>query len=169
MNENNIKKFIPPVIDKTLKEKEFDGNLIYESLLRETNISKENAKKTTKDVIRKIIAISSLIPYFTSPMIREITNTTLLQYGFTEERLQYTRIGFPMYDLKRIFENSNKPETDAKILEHIKNEFSNVEDLINAIKKQKLEKKPKLMSSLEYLEKKRIKKEVKSKKIWEYF
>ena len=161
------KKFVPFVIDKTLKRKEFDPNLIYKSLRKETNISEENAKKITKDITRKIIGISSLIPYLTSPMIREVTNTTLLQYGLTEERLQYTRIGFPRYDLKKIFENNNKPETDIKIVKHIRNEFYNVEELIKAIKKQKLEEKPKLMNSLEYLEKKKIKK-VESKKILEY-
>ncbi|KKN00220.1 hypothetical protein LCGC14_1139920 [marine sediment metagenome] len=134
-----MKQLIPPVIDKTLEKKEFDGNLIYESLLKETCISKENAKKITTEIIRRIIGISSLIPYLTSPMIREIANVTLLQYGLTEERLDYTRIGFPRYDLKKIYENNNKPKTDIKILEHIRNEFSNVEDLINTIKKQKLE------------------------------
>jgi len=134
-----MKQLIPPIIDKTLEKKEFDGNLIYESLLKETCISKENAKKITTEIIRRIIGISSLIPYLTSPMIREIANVTLLQYGLTEERLDYTRIGFPRYDLKKIYENNNKPKTDIKILEHIRNEFSNVEDLINTIKKQKLE------------------------------
>ena len=157
-----MKELIPFVIDKTLKKKMFDPNLIYESLLKETSISEENAKKVMKEVIRKIIATSSFIEYITSPIIREITNVTLLQYGLEKERLQYTRIGFPRYDLKEIFDNNNNPETDIKITNHIRNEYNNVNNLIEIIDN------PKPMKSNEYLMKKKIKK-VDSKKISEYF
>jgi len=124
---------IPPVIDKTLKKKEFNGKLIYESLLKETDISKENANKVVTDISRKIIAISSFVPYLTAPMIREFANVTLIQFGLIKERLQYTRIGFPRYDLKIIIDNNNSLESDIKILTHIKNENSNVEKLIKEL------------------------------------
>lgn len=124
---------IPDVMDKTLKKSKFDGNLVYKSLLKETDISEKNAKKVVMEVVRKIIGMSSLIIFMTSPMIREITNVTLLQFGLEKERLQYTRIGFPRYDLKKIIENNNKPETDIKILKHIKNEYFNVENLIKTV------------------------------------
>lgn len=153
---------IPFVIDKTLKKNEFNPNLIYESLLKETNISEENAVKVTKQVARSIISMSSNVKHITSPMIREIVNATLLQYGLEEERLKYTRIGFPYYDLEKLVKNNNKSETDIKILKHIKNEFFNVEKIIKIINESKI------MSSLEYTEKRKIK-NTNSKKISEYF
>lgn len=156
-------KLIPFVIDKTLEKKKFNPNLIYESILRETNISKENAKKVVEEVVRKIIAMGSNIKYMTSPMIREITNVTFLQYGFEKERLKYTRIGFPRYDLKKIIKSNNEHESNIEILKHIKSEFLNVDKLI------KLMKKPKLMNSLEYYQKKAIKEKIESKKISEFF
>lgn len=156
-----MKDIIPFVTDKTLKKNEFDPNLIYKSLVKETNISEENAKKVVKQVARSIISMSSNVKYITSPMIREIVNATLLQYGLEIERLQYTRIGFPYYDLEKLVKNNNKLEIDIKILKHIKNEFFNVENLI------KITKEPKIMNSLEYTEKRPIKK-VESKKISEY-
>ncbi len=158
-----MKQLTPFVIDKTLEKKEFNSNLIYKSILRETDISKENAKKVVEEDVRKIIAMSSNEKYVTSPMIREITNTTFLQYGLEKERLQYTRIGFPRHDLKKLIENNNIPETNIKILKHIKNEFFNVEKLLT------LTEKPKLMSSVEYYQKRRIKEKIKSKKISEFF
>ena len=157
-----MKQIMPFVIDKTLKRKEFDPNLIYKSLLKETNISEENAEKIVKQVARSIISMSSNIKYITSPMIREIVNATLLQYGLEKERLRYTRIGFPYYDLEKLVKNNDQSETNVKILEHIKNEFFNVKKLI------KITKEPKAMNSLEYTEKRVIKK-VESKKILEYF
>ena len=154
---------IPKVMDKTLKNSKFDGNLVYKSLLKETDISKENAKEIVKKVTRQIVGMSSFITQITSPMIREIVNTTLLQLGFEKERLQNTRIGFPRYDLKKIFDNNNSPETDIKILNHIKTEYANVEKLI------KLVEKPKRMSSLEYTTKKIKIEKIESKKISKYF
>ena len=153
---------IPEVMDKTLKKSKFDGNLVYKSLLKETDISETNAQKVVTEVIRKIISMCSLITQITSPMIREIVNVTLLQLGLEKERLQYTRIGFPRYDLKKLIDNNNHSETNEKILLHIINEFSNVEKLI------KLIEKPKIISSLEYAKKSKIEK-IESKKISEYF
>ena len=131
-----MKAIIPFVIDKTLKKNEFNPNLIYESLLKETNISEENAEKVTKQVTRNIISMSSNIKHITSPMIREIVNVMLLQFGLEKERLQYTRIGFPRYDLKKIIEDNDKPETNTKISTHIRVEYSNVERLIKTIEKE---------------------------------
>ena len=153
---------IPDVMDKTLKKSKFDGNLVYKSLLKETDISEINAKKVVTEVIRKIVGMCSIISIITSPMIREIVNVTLLQLGLEKERLKYTRIGFPRYDLKKIIDNNNTPETDTKITTHIRTEYSNVEKLI------KLVEKPKIMDSLEYTKKSKIEK-IESKKISEYF
>jgi len=123
------------IIDKTLEKKEYDPNKIYSSLIKETNLNEKDAKLVTLDVTRSIIAISGNISYITAPMIREITNTILLKHGFEKERLKNTRIGFPYYDLEKLVESNNTLEANIKILEHIKNEFSNVKKLIKLIEK----------------------------------
>ena len=124
-----MENLTPYVINKTLKKKKFDANLIFESLIKETSISESNAEKVVTDVSRKIIAISSLIPYLTAPMIREFVNVSLLQFGFIEERRKYTRIGFPRYDLNIIYKNNNKFEADIIVAKHVRIEYYDVEKL----------------------------------------
>ncbi len=128
MNEN----LIPFVIDKTLEKKKFDGMLIYKSLLKETNISRENAQHTAKQVIR--ILIGANLKIITAPLIREITNTVLLQKGLEIIRLQYTRIGFPFYDLTERFKD--KTNSSNEITKHIRNEYRNVSDLIKRFREE---------------------------------
>jgi len=124
---------IPFIIDKTLEKKKFNPTLIYESLLRETDISENDAKETTKQVTR--ILISADLKIVTSPMIREITNTVLLQKGLEIMRLQYTRIGFPFFDLTEKFKE--KTNSTDEIIKHVKNEYKNVSNLIKIIRTAK--------------------------------
>jgi len=123
---------IPSIIDKTLEKKKFNPTLIYESLLRETDISKKDAMNTTKQVVR--ILVGAGLKIVTSPMIREITNTVLLQKGLEIIRLQYTRIGFPFYDLTERFRN--KSNSLNEIINHIKIEYENVSNLIKKLIKE---------------------------------
>lgn len=135
---NNL---IPYVIDKTLEKKEFNPNMIYESLLRETDISENNAKKVMEEVARKLVVMSKSIKNITSPMIREITNVTLLQFGLEEERLRYTRIGFPFNDLLLLFTGHpayySENKINEEIINHVRNEFYNVIDIIKKLIKNK--------------------------------
>jgi len=124
---------IPYIIDKTLEKKKFNPILIYESLLRETDISENDAKETTKQVTR--ILIGADLKIITSPMIREITNTVLLQKGLEIIRLQYTRIGFPYFDLSERFKG--KENSSDEIIKHVKNEYENVSNLIKVIQTAK--------------------------------
>jgi len=125
-----MEKLIPYVIDKTLKKNKFNPELIYKSLLKETSISENNARKVTEMTVRTLVAIGSLVPYLTAPMIREFVNVTLIKFGLIKERLYYTRIGFPKYDLNKIIKNNNELESNIIIVKHIKNENYNVEQLI---------------------------------------
>lgn len=123
---------IPFIIDKTLEKKKFNPTLIYESLLRETDISKNDANDTTKQVVRLLIGADLKI--VTSPMIREITNTVLLQKGLEIIRLQYTRIGFPYFDLTERFKE--KENSSEEIVKHVKSEYENVSDLIKKFREE---------------------------------
>jgi len=120
---------IPFGIDKTLEKKRFNPTLIYKSLLKETDISENDARHTMKQVIR--ILIGADLKIVTSPMIREITNTVLLQKGLEIIRLQYTRIGFPYFDLTERFKE--RENSSDEIINHVKNEYENVSKLIKTI------------------------------------
>ena len=124
-------------MDKTLKNSKYNPNKVYSSLIKETNLNKKDEKIVVLDVTRCIISISGNITHITAPMIREIVNTMLLKHGFEKERLLYTRIGFPYYDLKEIFDEEDKTWTNGKILEHIRFEYKNVKDLIKTINNKK--------------------------------
>lgn len=120
---------IPDVIDKSLEKKKFNGTLIYNSLLKETDISKKDAQQTTKHVFRILIGANLMI--ITAPLIREVVNTVLLQKGLEIIRLQYTRIGFPYFDLTERFKE--KENSTDEIVTHVRNEYKNVSNLIKTI------------------------------------
>lgn len=84
---------------------------------------------TTKQVVR--ILIGANLKIITSPIIREITNTVLLQKGLEKIRLEYTRIGFPFFDLTEILKK--KENSSDIITKHVKNEYYNVLDLIKKL------------------------------------
>ncbi|MFX0023958.1 MAG: hypothetical protein ACFE9S_16650 [Candidatus Hermodarchaeota archaeon] len=57
--------------------------------------------------------ISANLKLITAPLIREVVNVHLLKNGFEEERLQYTRIGLPFYDLKGILDGNDERSKDV--------------------------------------------------------
>jgi len=123
---------VPDVIDKTLKKSKFDPEKVFLSLLVETNLNEEQAKKITEEVTRCMITIATNIKNITAPMIREVVNSTMLKYGYEKQRLQYTRIGLPYYDLQMLYnrQKHNNGSVDVEIIKHMKKEFMNVKKLI---------------------------------------
>lgn len=105
---------------------------IAKSLLQETDIREKDAYRIASDVETQIIA--SNFKHVTSPLIREIANAKLLEYGFEEARKQYTRLGVPVYDVKKMIvaeknkDNSNVPHgpeaTNLTLAENIKKEYA---------------------------------------------
>lgn len=127
---DKINNLIPFILKKNSIQEKFDPNRIYNSLLKETSISEENAKKVTEDVVRFLVSIDLKI--VTAPLIREIANVQLLKLKLEKERLEYTRIGFPRYDLNKLYVN-DKCSWEIKhkmILRHIDKEFDDVNTLI---------------------------------------
>jgi len=100
----------------------FDKNKIVNSLIKETGISKELAEEIAKDVENIILRLN--LKYISAPLIREIVNVKLLERGLEKERLNYTRLGVPVYDVTNIIEkgvreNANlqhNPETIHKLV-----------------------------------------------------
>lgn len=126
---DDLRKFLP-LVHTRFGTSLFRPELIYQSLLRETNLSKVNARKITEQVIRFLI--SANLKLITAPLIREITSVQLLKNGFEKERLQNTRIGLPYYDLKKIFNGKEDCEdVVSKILNWVIEEYHAVDKLID--------------------------------------
>ena len=127
----NFAKFLPKVHTKN-GNYIFHPGFIYQSLLKETNISKFNAKKITEQVVRFLVTAN--LKLITAPLIREIVNVHLLKEGFEKERLQYTRIGLPVYDLNKIFaERIECKEIVSDIMNWVISEHQEVNKLIKHI------------------------------------
>ncbi|MGQ9693539.1 MAG: anaerobic ribonucleoside-triphosphate reductase [Thermodesulfobacteriota bacterium] len=104
---------------------------IVEALLRETNIARELAEKISREVEEQII--SSKISLVTAPLIRELVDAKLIEYGLEEARKKHTRLGVPLYDVDQLIlhpnrENANVPHgpeaTNLTLAERIKKEYA---------------------------------------------
>ena len=114
--------------------KRWDKNRIYDALVRETDISEDAANIISKEVEKMVSKME--IDYITAPLIRELTNAKLVEYGLEGIRKQHTRLGVPLYDARQIImspnkENANVPHgpeaTKRTLAENIKKEFAMLE------------------------------------------
>jgi ribonucleoside-triphosphate reductase (formate) len=114
--------------------KKWDRNRIYEALIRETTISEDAAAIVAREVEKLIASLE--LDFVTAPLIRELTNAKLVEYGLAKIRRQHTRLGVPLYDARQIIMNPNKenanvphgPEaTNLTLSERIKKEFALLE------------------------------------------
>ena len=78
----------------------FDRSKISRSLIKETGISEEQADGIAMDIEKFIKNLN--LSYLSSPLIREIVNVKLLEYGLEDARKKYTRIGIPIYDVEQM-------------------------------------------------------------------
>lgn len=59
-----------------------------------------------------------------------MVNVQLLKMGLETERLQYTLIGLPFYDLKKIFNDAAEFNTIARIVNWVVSEYHDVHKLL---------------------------------------
>ncbi|MFA4906107.1 MAG: anaerobic ribonucleoside-triphosphate reductase [Candidatus Margulisiibacteriota bacterium] len=109
----------------------WDRGKIVDALVKETEISRDIAEIIGHEVERQISALR--INHITSPLIRELVDVKLLEYGLEDARRKHTRLGSPLYDVKQIIlspnkENANVPHgpeaTNLTLAENIKKEFA---------------------------------------------
>ncbi len=81
---------------------EFEPSKINESIIQETGMDEENARKITELVVRRII--SSNMKFLSGPHIREIVCSILSENQYGQERKLYTRIGMPLMDYEKVLE-----------------------------------------------------------------
>ncbi len=75
------------------------GNIIT-SLLKETKIPRSVAEKITAEVENLIK--DSKIDFLNTGLIRELVNAKLIAYGFEEIRNNYTRVGLPTHEIRKM-------------------------------------------------------------------
>lgn len=85
---------------------EFDPERIVKSLGRETIISPKTARKISREVENELAKIS--LKYVTTPIIREMVNGKLMEYGLEKQRSDYTRLGIPVKNVAALIENGNR-------------------------------------------------------------
>lgn len=84
---------------------EFNSHKIIQSLVREANLSLEQATKITEEVENKIYKLST--SYLTSRLIRDCVNYVLLEHGLEDQMNRLIRVGIPIFDLDKTLNNSN--------------------------------------------------------------
>ncbi|MEM2640731.1 MAG: anaerobic ribonucleoside-triphosphate reductase [Candidatus Bathyarchaeia archaeon] len=82
---------------------EFDRNRIVESLVREAQIPQEIAERIARKAEERLLDLR--VKYLTAPLIREFVNAILIEEGMEEYRHKLTRLGLPVYDVKKSFQD----------------------------------------------------------------
>ncbi len=108
-------------ISRTVCE-DFDRKRIIKSLMRETNISREDAVKIARSVRRQLNDRG--IEYVSTLEIRDLVRSQLFKRGFISEAKNYETIGMPIYEIRKNLYSVNKdnanlqdnPETFHKII-----------------------------------------------------
>jgi hypothetical protein len=90
----------------------FNRGHIIQSLIKETSISRSVAEKITQEVEEQIK--DAKINFLTTGLIRELVNAKLTLYGFEKIRNEYTRVGFPVYELKKKIFSTNYNGAELK-------------------------------------------------------
>ena len=84
----------------------FDKSKIENTLIVETNASKELAEEIANDAWKELKKLD--VEYLTAPMIREIVNTKLVEHGLETLRRKYTRVGIPVYNITNLIQNGSR-------------------------------------------------------------
>ena len=113
---------------------DWDRRRIVDALIRETYIDRETAEKISEEVEREILTFRTRM--LTAPLIRELVDAKLLEYGLEKARRMHTRLGMPLYDVEQLImapnkENANVPHgpeaTNLTRAENIKKEFAHLQ------------------------------------------
>ncbi|MFA6431771.1 MAG: anaerobic ribonucleoside-triphosphate reductase [Candidatus Margulisiibacteriota bacterium] len=104
---------------------------IIDALVKETGLKTEIAMIIAIEVEKQIRAMA--VKNITAPLVRELVDVKLLEYGLEDARRKHTRLGVPVYDVNKIIfhknkENSNSPHspegTNLTLAENIKKEYA---------------------------------------------
>lgn len=109
----------------------WDRRKIVNALLKETMIDTDTADRIGCEIEEAIRQFN--IKFVSAPLIRELVNAKLVEFGLEDIRRQHTRLGMPIYDVEQLIlqqnkENANIPHgpeaTNLTLAETIKKEFA---------------------------------------------
>jgi anaerobic ribonucleoside-triphosphate reductase len=129
MNETTDMALFVRTSSETLSD--WNRQRIVDALLRETMIDQDTAERISREVEQQIL--NSGINLVTAPLVRELVDAKLIEYGLEEARKMHTRLGVPLYDVDQLIlhpnrENANVPHgpeaTNLTLAERIKKEYA---------------------------------------------
>lgn len=125
---------LPKVSTSKGSEETFNPERIMESLLKETDLSPEEAQDVAIELTRRVISYK--IKVLTSPEIRELVCSILLEKGFDNARFKYTRLGLPFYDFDKLV-SSSKDNEDKKerVFSQMQYEYEEIKKILKDLKK----------------------------------
>ncbi|MCX8162194.1 MAG: helix-turn-helix domain-containing protein [Candidatus Bathyarchaeota archaeon] len=82
---------------------EFDRNRIVDSLVKEAQLPQDVAERIARKAEERLLDLR--VKYLTAPLIREFVNAILIEEGMEEYRHRLTRLGLPVYDVKKSFQD----------------------------------------------------------------
>ncbi|KUG21762.1 ribonucleotide reductase of class iii (anaerobic), large subunit [hydrocarbon metagenome] len=83
---------------------------IIDALVREADIDYPLADEISREVEKQII--SAGIGVTTTALVREMVNVRLIERGLEKERRLHGRLGFPLYDVRRLILHQNKQDAN---------------------------------------------------------
>jgi ribonucleoside-triphosphate reductase len=84
----------------------FDANRIADSLIKEAKMPAELAQKVVKETEKRLL--KSRTKYLTSPLVREVVNSVLIEKGLEEYRHKLTRLGLPVHEVTSLLNADGK-------------------------------------------------------------
>jgi anaerobic ribonucleoside-triphosphate reductase len=120
---------LPKVFTSKGTEEKFNPERIMESLLEETDIKPKEAQEIAIELTRRVIAYK--IKVLTSPEIRELVCSILLEKGFNNARFRYTRLGLPFYDFDKLISSSeDTQEKMKKVFSQMQYEYQEIKKIL---------------------------------------
>jgi anaerobic ribonucleoside-triphosphate reductase len=127
--EKLLKHLLPRVKTSKNTEELFDPKRIEKSLIKETELTPEQANEVAIELTRRVISYK--IEILTSPEIREMICSILLEKNYDKARFNYTRLGLPFYDFNELISSSEDEETKKeKVYKQIKYEYTEIKKIL---------------------------------------
>jgi hypothetical protein len=99
---------LPKTVENTRGELvAFTPQKLIDSLMTETGLDKKRAVDVTTNVLRRISSLG--MQFVAAPHLRELVCGELTAQKLHKYRNQYTRLGMPIYDVKKTLESQQKP------------------------------------------------------------
>jgi len=127
---------LPRVKTSKNTEEIFDPKRIVKSLIKETELTPQQANEIAIELTRRVISYK--IEVLTSPEIREIVCSILLEKNYDKARFSYTRLGLPFYDFDELISSTEDEETKKeRVYNQIKYEYTEIKKILKSLKHKK--------------------------------